>query len=188
MSYSRKMEYKIVPEESYVVIHNCGGCGSKARFVNTGRFRVNANGNKLDIWLIYQCEKCKHTLNLPIYERTDRKKVPPEEYGLFLQNDETLAEIYGMHYDFFSRNRMEVDWKCMAYRIENVSDGKQEIKCMEHQSGDVIVIHNPHGVKVRSEKIVGQILEVSRSVVQKLLDTKKIMVEQNGTDLEIKIC
>ena len=49
--------------QEYQIIHRCGRCGKKAVFVSTRRFRVNANKNKLDVWLIYQCKKCKHTLN-----------------------------------------------------------------------------------------------------------------------------
>lgn len=70
MSYLQKIEYRIIPGESFRVKHNCGGCGSKRSFVSTKRFRVNANGSRLDVWLIYQCEQCKHTLNVAIYERT----------------------------------------------------------------------------------------------------------------------
>ena len=54
--------------QEYQIIHRCGRCGKKAIFVSTRRFRVNANKNKLDVWLIYQCKKCRHTLNIPIFE------------------------------------------------------------------------------------------------------------------------
>ena len=43
------------------VFHRCGGCGKKQEFLNSGKFRVNANGNKVDVWLIYRCKKCKHS-------------------------------------------------------------------------------------------------------------------------------
>ena len=75
MSYLKKIEYEIIPKESFMVIRNCSGCGRKSYFKNTKRFRVNANGNKLDVWLIYQCEKCRHTLNLTIYERQKASSV-----------------------------------------------------------------------------------------------------------------
>lgn len=29
------------------VYYKCGGCGRKQEFVNSGKFRVNANGNKI---------------------------------------------------------------------------------------------------------------------------------------------
>ena len=76
-------------------------------FVNTGKFRVNANGSRVDVWLIYQCEKCKHSLNLTVYERTKPDRISSEEYQLFLDNDEALAIKYGSDKAFLKRNRME---------------------------------------------------------------------------------
>ena len=87
MRYSNGKEYKI--------IHKCGRCGRTMTFVSTRRFRVNANKNKLDVWLIYQCKKCKHTLNVPIYERVRAQKIPKELYEGFLANDEELAIRFG---------------------------------------------------------------------------------------------
>lgn len=97
MGYSNEKEYKI--------IHKCGRCGKKTTFVSTRRFRVNANKNKLDVWLIYQCKKCKHTLNIPIYERVSPQKIPRELYEGFLGNDEELAVRYGTDAAFLKRNR-----------------------------------------------------------------------------------
>ncbi|WP_455716784.1 DUF1062 domain-containing protein [Anaerosporobacter sp.] len=158
MSCLRKFEYNIVPNKSFEVIHNCASCGQKESFINTKRFRVNANGNKLDIWLIYQCERCKHTLNIPIYERMDKRKVSNSKYELFLTNDEGLANRYGMNYAFFKRNRLEVDLENIAYDILKVSDNKHKTKEMQYQAGDVIIVHNPYGVRIRPEKIVSIVL------------------------------
>ena len=90
------------------VYHRCGGCGKKQELVNSGRFRVNANGNNVDVWLIYRCKKCKHSWNLTIYERTKPKKIPQELYDLFLCNDEAVAQAYGNDIDFLKRNGAEL--------------------------------------------------------------------------------
>lgn len=92
---------------SIKILHKCSGCGKKMHFVNTGKFRVNANGNKVDVWLIYQCVKCKHSLNLTIYERKNPNRISQEEYQLFLENDEELALQYGNDKAFLKRNRVE---------------------------------------------------------------------------------
>lgn len=88
--------------------HRCSGCGKKKHFINTGKFRVNANGNRVDVWLIYQCEKCKHTLNLTVYERKRPRQISQEEYDLFLDNDEKLAMQYGNDIGFLKRNKVEL--------------------------------------------------------------------------------
>ena len=101
MGYSRKKEYRI--------IHKCGRCGKKTPFVSTRRFRVNANKNKLDVWLIYQCKKCKHTLNIPIYERVPPQKIPRELYEKFLENDGELAVQYASDAAFLKSRQFVID-------------------------------------------------------------------------------
>ena len=93
------------------VFHRCGGCGKKQEFINSGKFRVNANGNCVDVWLIYRCKKCKHTWNLTVYERISPKKIPKELYEKFLSNDEETAYAYGNHIDFLKRNNAEFKFK-----------------------------------------------------------------------------
>ena len=90
MSYLKKIEYEIVLDKSFKVVRNCSGCGMKTNYINTKRFRVNANGSKLDVWLIYQCEKCKHTYNLTIYERQKTISIPKEEYKQYTYGEEIL--------------------------------------------------------------------------------------------------
>lgn len=108
MSYCKKTEYEMMPEKSFSVIRNCSGCGRKTHFVNSKKFRVNANGNKLDVWLIYRCVKCRHTYNLTIYERKRASAISKEEYERFLCNDEELAEMYGRDIQLFKRNKAEI--------------------------------------------------------------------------------
>ncbi len=96
-------------EKEYQVIHKCGHCGRKMVFITTRRFRVNANKNKLDVWLIYQCKKCKHTLNIPIYERVSPQKIPKELYERFLENDEELAIRYGCDTALFKSKNFLVE-------------------------------------------------------------------------------
>ncbi|MBQ7360036.1 MAG: DUF1062 domain-containing protein [Lachnospiraceae bacterium] len=89
------------------VYHRCGGCGKKQEFVNSGRFRVNANGKAVDVWLIYRCGKCKHSWNLTIYERTKPSKIPTEDYQRFLDNDMDLACEYGNDISFLKKNNAD---------------------------------------------------------------------------------
>ena len=89
------------------VYHRCGGCGKKQEFLNSGKFRVNANGNSLDVWLIYRCKKCKHSWNLTIYERTKPGKIPADLFEAFQMNDAETAAAYGRNIDFLRKNHAE---------------------------------------------------------------------------------
>lgn len=96
------------PDQASIrVWHRCGGCGKKQEFMNSGRFRVNANGNNVDVWLIYRCKKCKHSWNLTIYERTRPSKIPHELFEAFQENDAETALAYGRSVEFLRKNRAE---------------------------------------------------------------------------------
>ncbi len=90
------------------VYHRCGGCGRKQEFINSGKFRVNANANRVDVWLIYRCKKCKHSWNLTIYERIRPSKIKQDDYKLYLENDYEFALKYGNDIDFLKRNGAEL--------------------------------------------------------------------------------
>lgn len=93
--------------DSIKVYHRCGECGKKQAFINSGKFRVNANGNRVDVWLIYRCKNCKHSWNLAIYERMRPSKIKKDDYELFMENDYERASKYGNDIDFLKRNNAE---------------------------------------------------------------------------------
>lgn len=185
MSYVRKFEYKIVPDNSFPVIHNCAGCSQK-KFINTGCFRVNANNKRLDIWLIYQCENCGHTLNIPVYEREEKNAVG-SKLQLFLENDRTLAKSYGIDISFFKRNRLQVDLEAVTYHMEKICENVSVVEQTRYQAGDIIFIHNPYKLKIRSEKTAAIILKLSRSRIEKKINSGQIVLRRSIDGLEIEL-
>ena len=177
MSYLKKIEYEIVLKDSFLVIRSCSKCGKKTHFKNTKKFRVNANGNKLDVWLIYQCEECKHTLNLAIYERKKVSSIPKKEYQCFLDNDEQLAEMNGKDIQLFRKNKADIDFDRLDYyfvkRHETMeyTDSEEEI---------MVTINNPYQLKIASEKQIAMVLGLSRSQVKSLLETGEIELKIYG--------
>ena len=161
------------------VYHRCGGCGKKQEFLNSGKFRVNANGNQLDVWLIYQCEKCKHTYNLSVYERIRPGKIPKDLYLKFLANDEETALTYGTDKELFVRNRAEADWEGIVYELLPVQAGTKETQnyhwIREDGKTESLRIHNPYGIPVRADKVLAEILGMSRSRIKKLMQEEKIV-------------
>lgn len=183
MSCLKTIKYRMVPDQSFEIIYQCGGCGCKTNYKNTQRFRVNANGNKLDVWLIYQCTKCKHTKNLTIYERQNLSKIPRGEYQRFLENDEALAQNIGRDFRFFAKNHVEVDKEAISCHYET----EQEKKEVMLQKSDCLLVENPYGLRIRKEKLAAEVLEVSRGHIKRLLETEQIEIRQNGNDTEIII-
>jgi len=174
MSYLNTIEYRILPRHAYKIQRNCSGCKGKSNYVNTGNFRVNANGNRIDVWLIYQCEKCRHTYNLTVHERVKPTEIPEENYKRFLANDAKLALEYGMDKALLARNKAFISDEDMEYdllpKIQNEIPEKQE-EILKTQ----IILENPYGLKVREDKLVSEILKISRSKAKKILTQSKVL-------------
>ena len=185
MSYLRKIEYEIVLQDEFLVIRGCPKCGRKTRFRSTKKFRVNANGNKLDVWLIYQCEgtssrgsksNCRHTLNLAVYERKKVSSIPKEEYIRFLSNDVQLAELYGKNMQLFQKNKADVDFERINYDYVKRKETRESSEVGERI---VLTIHNPYQLKIHPQKQMAEALGMSRSQVKRLVEQGKIILEKN---------
>lgn len=201
MSYLYKMEYEIIPKEAFKIIRNCSGCGCKMSYCSTGNFRVNANGNQLDVWLIYQCQKCKHTYNLTIYERVKPTDLEPGEYQSFLENQSDTALQYGLKKEIFSQNKAEIIWDDISYDIHLISE-----KCHDKSENNKIsakglqnaepeekerffVLNNPYGLKLRTDRLVADILQISRNKVKKMIKdgTIEVKQEESGKVIEFRM-
>lgn len=183
MNYTEK-EYWIKAEKSFEILHACSGCKRKQSFVNTGCFRVNANGNKLDVWLIYQCQKCRHTLNIPIFERISPAKLDKELYEKFLENNAELAEQYGRSFSFFKSKKLEADLSSASIALYD-ENGKADDSdtCTNFKR---IVVHNDSGLKLKNEKLVAMVLKISRSAAKRLIDENKISLSTESTTIIIE--
>lgn len=172
MRYEKVIECRIVPTGAFKIMRGCSGCGCKRVYSCKGGFRVNANGNCLDIWLIYGCEVCGHTYNLPVYERIAPDKLPEAAYRAFLANDASAVFRYGMDKGIFKKNRVELFWDAAGYEVQTA-----EACAADAESGITLVnLENPYGIPVRSDKIVSGILGVSRSKVKELLKNGQLVV------------
>lgn len=170
MDYCKTIEYRITPTKAYTIIRNCSGCGRKEHYVSTGNFRVNANGRQLDVWLVYQCEKCKHTYNLPIFERVSPEKIEDAQYQAFLGNVTETALEFGTNRNLFLGNRTEIDMERLEYTIEKLND-----TCGEHNGVETqIIIYNPYMLPIRTDKLLPEILQMSRSKIRQWIKDGKI--------------
>ena len=78
-------------------MRRCSKCGRLRKFVCSGKFRVNANGKRLDVWLIYRCERCDTTWNQEIYTRVKPDRIDRGLYQAFLDNDWETALRFAKH-------------------------------------------------------------------------------------------
>ncbi|GMQ65072.1 DUF1062 domain-containing protein [Vallitalea maricola] len=186
MSYLKNIKWEIVPLTIPAVIRNCPKCGNNAVYRSSGKFRVNANKNKLDIWLIYQCEKCKSTWNMGIYERITPTDIDSQLYELFLSNDIELAKEYGFDIAIHNKNKVKLDFTNVEYGIigEDIDIIKKDFKGKDKIILDIICKY-PLGLRV--DKVLSKKLGISREKVKNLYENSILMGENNKNLLKQKI-
>ena len=70
---------------------HCSHCNGTRRFRSTGKFRANSQKRRIDVWLIYSCEICEESWNLPIFERAAVGGIAVSQLAGFTHNDPILA-------------------------------------------------------------------------------------------------
>lgn len=169
MSHLKGETWTLTPVSSYKIIRNCPKCGTRSLFQSTGNFRINANKKCVDIWLIYQCEKCRSTYNLTIFERVSPKKLPEGFYKKFQENNNALALEIGTAKEIFEKNRAVVKEESISYIVtkEN-TEIPVSLQALEGNCR-IICIQNPNGLKIRVDKFLAEQLSISRSKVKHLI-------------------
>jgi hypothetical protein len=79
--------WRITPASPPRPHRRCSTCGTDRPFHPSGKVRLNANGQRLDAWLIYKCDHCDTTWNLPLLERARASSVPPADLQAMQQSD-----------------------------------------------------------------------------------------------------
>lgn len=195
MSYLRKTQWDIIPSDKPKVIRNCPKCGKKTHYLNTEKFRVNANKNLIDAWLIYQCSKCKSTWNLTLYERISPGDIDQKEYEKLLANDKELAEIYGFDISVHNRNKAELIFDSIDYKINARELGEREIanaiacgtadELLNKQTSEVIKEQASEVIKEQAREVIKeQAREVVKEQTSKVVKQQTIEIEYEH---EIKI-
>ena len=93
-SESAFVQIAIKPRAERQIGRPCPRCDAPRNFVSSGKFRVNAQGKKIDAWLIFRCENCGRRWNWPIHERQLVGRLDREEFEALSRNDSGLAARY----------------------------------------------------------------------------------------------
>jgi hypothetical protein len=73
------------------VPRHCPRCAVDRRFASSGKFRVNCQKRRVDVWLVYRCPECCSTWNATIVERATPEDIGPLFYPLYQENDAATA-------------------------------------------------------------------------------------------------
>ncbi|MDG4883317.1 DUF1062 domain-containing protein [Mesorhizobium sp. WSM4884] len=91
MSGLLRIRWAIAPKIAPRPLINCNRCRKVKPYQCSGKFRVNANGKRIDAWLIYRCMDCDNSWNRTIFERCNRRDIEPALLAALEDNDPSLA-------------------------------------------------------------------------------------------------
>ncbi|EHJ00216.1 protein of unknown function DUF1062 [Clostridium sp. DL-VIII] len=183
MSYLKKYQWELIPKSLPKVRRNCPKCNEKVCYINSEKFRVNANKNSIDIWMIYQCEKCKSTWNMAIYERVKPHDINKYEYEKFLSNDEELVKEYAFNLSMYNKNKTEVILEDPNYEL---IEKKSEASYI-NENELIIEIVCKYLIELRVDKLLSDKLGISRSKIKNMNKEGLIFIKDNKGSLNIKV-
>lgn len=91
------------------LVKACPACRS-TRHRPTGKFRVNANGKLLDVWMLISCQSCDRTAKIPVNERIHVRSLEHEQLVRFENNDPAAVREMAMDAALVARAGYQLDW------------------------------------------------------------------------------
>jgi hypothetical protein len=175
MSGTLRIHWAIVPKTAPRPLINCNRCGAVKTYRCSGKFRVNANGKRIDVWLIYRCVDCDNSWNFGIFERCNRRDIEPALLQALESNDPALARRHA--FDVVAlRNRVGrvEEFPDVAVHKHRVSDKSERATALEIR----LALEMP--TSLRLDRLLASELGISRSRLQALEERRLLVVDPDG--------
>jgi len=78
-------------------------------FRSSDKIRLNANGRRLDAWLIYKCLACDKTWNRPLFERQNVRDIDPAILHALQSNDPDWIRTESFNIEALKRKTERID-------------------------------------------------------------------------------
>ncbi|GLS36137.1 hypothetical protein GCM10010869_17260 [Mesorhizobium tianshanense] len=172
MSSILRIRWAIVPKTAPRPHINCNRCGAFKAYRCSGKFRVNANGKRIDAWLIYRCIDCDNSWNFGILERCNRHDIEPALLRALESNDSALAcrhafDVVALR----SRIGRVEEFPEAAVHKEVLGDRPENTTALELQLG----LEMP--TALRLDRLLASELGISRSRLQAWEGKRRLLVD-----------
>ncbi|HKU94300.1 MAG TPA: DUF1062 domain-containing protein [Vineibacter sp.] len=175
MSYLSHVQWTITPRIAPQPWLACRRCDRLRPFSSSGKVRVNANGKRLDAWLIYRCADCDSTWKRPLLERQSVGDIDPAVLDALQVNDSR-----GIHRVAFD----VADLKRWSDRVEEFAAVHVEKRLLATGTTGAtrveILLAVPMPTCLRIDRLLANELALSRSRVQALQASGLLSVSPHG--------
>ncbi|MBL8894673.1 MAG: DUF1062 domain-containing protein [Rhizobiales bacterium] len=154
---------------------HCSHCNAARKFRSTDKFRANSQKKRIDIWLIYGCEVCEESWNLPVLERATVSAIEPAALEGFIRNDSALVRRHAFDVARLRRHTGRIESCCeLAVAKAHVSGGTSLCDSI------AITIRLTEPGELRLDAFLARELGLSRSAVARLSSARLLRI-QPGT-------
>ena len=168
-----RVQWTITPRTAPQPWLACNGCGELRAFQASGKIRLNANGRKLDAWLIYRCLICDKSWNRPIFERQNVRDISPPVLEALQCNDPQWIRAETFNLEALRRKSQRID-EFPDFDIEKrIRDEPTDWAAAE------IDLTVPFPAGIRFDRLLASELGLSRSMLQKLHDGGQIRAQSD---------
>ncbi|MBE1710307.1 MULTISPECIES: DUF1062 domain-containing protein [Mesorhizobium] len=175
MSGTLRIHWAITPEIAPRPLINCNRCGGVKAYRCSGKFRVNANGKRIDVWLIYRCVDCDNSWNFGIFERCNRRDIEPVLLQALESNDAGLARRHA--FDIVALRKL-------VGCVEEFPDVAVHKRLLGGASESAVALELQLGLEMptslRLDRLLASELGISRSRLQTLAERRLLVVDPDG--------
>ncbi|XUR34363.1 DUF1062 domain-containing protein [Rhizobium leguminosarum bv. trifolii] len=177
MCNTLRVRWTIIPRTAPQPWIACGGCGGLRAFQSSGKIRLNANGRKLDAWLIYKCLTCDRTWNRPILERRNVRDIDPAVLDALQSNDPDWIRAETFKLDALRHKSQRVD---EFAEFEIAKEMQSETANWTRLAIELMV---PFPTSTRLDRLLASELKVSRARLQALHEEGMVRTDPDRSDV-----
>ena len=159
---SRKAQWVIRELGLPAIVKACVSCRF-TRHHATGKFRVNANGKVIDVWMLIRCEQCGRTAKIPVHERVYVQALERDRLLMLEGNDRSMVRDLAMDRSLAAQAAYRFDWTG-TWKLEA---GMPSERGREDQGPLEVIVRFRLPAPIRVEKLLMTGFGLSRSVVEK---------------------
>lgn len=177
MCNTLQVRWTIVPKIAPQPWIMCGGCGGLRAFQSSDKIRLNANGRKLDAWLIYKCTTCDKTWNRSIFERKNVRPIEPAILEALQSNDPHWVRAETFNLEALKKQSQRIDeFASFEIRKELLREDPGWIRLE-------IELSVPFSANMRLDRLLASELQISRSQLRTLNESGLLQANSDRTDM-----
>ena len=175
MSNVLRVQWTITPKIAPRPWLNCNRCGGPRPFQSSDKIRLNANGRRIDAWLIYKCLGCENSWNRPLIERRNVGDIDPSLLLALQTNDPNWVGRLAFDVD---------DLRRLTDRVEEFAAVNIQKRILSDNSGPLgrveIALVVPVPTSLRADRLLASELGLSRAWVQEAQARGRLTLSPHG--------